>query len=199
MTALGAFVIIARESAGSSQWRKASLTASGQYSMSAGVPGVLFSLVDAFINGPIGACDLTVSTQPIDDLMNKPPDQLSIPSDYGCTLLLPIGREGNEEAWTTLQKLPGHDNFLVVAGGNFQKPTLSVQLEKIFGSPHLPRDSFQRIWTPAHAKRMVWIRHVNGGVISGHRGGVKPGQLCCWRLKQKAPFAKGAFCFSAFV
>jgi hypothetical protein len=40
--------------------------------------------------------------------------------------------------------------------------------------------------------------YVNGGAISGQRGGVKLGQLRCWLGKQKAPFAKVAFCFSAF-
>ncbi|HEY4088770.1 MAG TPA: hypothetical protein VGM43_22725, partial [Bryobacteraceae bacterium] len=46
-------------------------------------------------------------------------------------------------------------------------------------------------------KLTVWP--VNGGAISGHGGGVKSGQLLSRRLKQKAPFAKGAFCFSALV
>jgi hypothetical protein len=50
----------------------------------------------------------------------------------------------------------------------------------------------------------VWVAlkikaAVNGGAISGHGGGVKSGQLLSRRLKQKAPFAKGAFCFSALV
>jgi hypothetical protein len=35
--------------------------------------------------------------------------------------------------------------------------------------------------------------NVNGGAISGHRGGVKSGQLRGWRLKQKAPFAQAVW------
>jgi AcrR family transcriptional regulator len=96
-----------------------------------------------------------------------------------CLLFSELSKWSRKPGWT---------------GSGFSR--LSMELADLSGHP-------ARKAAHGHKREVeAWYREmlaVNGGGISGHRGGVKPGQLCCWRLKQKAPFAKGAFCFSAFV